>query len=167
MILRKVRGPQFHLPIGKIKIECIHEVLLAIITNHPLSNESWNTVVTDNTDTVIAFLYEFLEISTGPLCSELGMYLNTVMAILNRVDYKIHLSKHFMLFSDILDNLQLNPNNSCMCKCTVFKLPSNLPFILPHKLTTYYCFIEIEKLTDSPSELFKFTGTKLEHSKCL
>ena len=165
MILRKIRGLHSYLPTGKVKIECLHEVLITVITNHPLYNENWDLICTNDLKICIEFLTEFLEISTSPICNELGHFLETTMAVLNRPDYRSILSKNFDLFTNIIDNLQLNPNNSVMCKCSVFKLPIASPFILPCKTTTYYCFIEIEKLTDSPTELYDFMDSKVNNSK--
>ena len=93
MILRKVRGPQFHLPIGKIKLECLHEILLVVISNHPLAKDHWDKINTDDVVTVISFLNEFVEITCSPICAELGMYLESVIAILNRHDYRMILSQ--------------------------------------------------------------------------
>ena len=167
MILRKITGPHFYLPIGKLKVECLHEVLIEIISNHTLANENWNLICTNKLETCISFLAEFLDITTSPMCSELGMYLETVMAVINRSDYRTTVSKYFQLFTNILDNLQLNPNNSVICKCTVFKLPFASPFIMPCKTTTYYCFIEINKPSTSPSQLLDFVNSGLQQSKYL
>ena len=87
------------------------------------------------------------------------------MAILNRTDYRTYVSKNIDLFQSTLDNLQLNSNNLVMSKCTIYKLPSTLPLIIPHKTTTYYIFIEIVKATNSPSEIFQFVDSNLRHSK--
>ena len=165
MILRKVSGPQFYLPIGKIKVECLHEALITIITNHPLANENWNLICSNELKICLSFMSEFIDITSSPVCKELGMYLETTIAILNRPDYRSIISRNFELFLQILDNLQSNPNNAIMCKCTVYKLPASTPFIIPCKVTTYYCFIEIVKLTGSPSELYNFVDTKLKNSK--
>ena len=165
MILRKIMGPQFFIPIGKIKLECLHEVLLTVISNHPLATENWNLICTNNLNMSISFLTEFIDVTCSPLCNELGMFLETTMSILNRQDYRQILSKNFELFTNILDNLQLNPNNSVMCKCTVFKIPFASPFIIRCKTTTYYCFIEIVELSKSPIKLFDFINTNLQHSK--
>ena len=156
MILRKVTGPHFYLPIGKIKVECLHEVLLTVINNNALANENWNSICTNNVHDCILFLAEFLDLTAGPSCLELGMYLKTIMSLLNRSDYRKIISNHFRLFSDILDNLQLNPNNSVMCKCTIFKLPFSSPFIIKNKTTSYYCFIEIVELSQSSTDLYNF-----------
>lgn len=165
MILRKILGPQFYLPIGKIKLACVHEVLITVINNHPLANDSWNLICTNNLEACISFLIEFLDITSSPYCSELGMYLETTMSILNRPDYRKIMSKHFSLFTDILDNLQLNPNNAVMCKCTVFKLPFASPFVIQCKTTTYYCFIEIVELASSAPQLVNFINTNIQQSK--
>ena len=167
MILRKVKGPQFHLPIGKIKLECLHEMLLTIINNHPLTKDTWNSIGTNNLYTCILFLREFLEITAGPICSELGMYLETVMSVINRKDYRQILRNNLQLFTDIVDNLQLNPNNAVICKCEVYKLPFNTPFILPCKTTTYYCFIYMTELPTSSSQLSNFMNNDAISSKII
>ena len=165
MILRKIKGPHFFLPIGKIKLECLHEVLLTVISNHPLATENWNLICTSDLNTCISFLSEFIDISCSPYCKELGMFLETTMSVLNRKDYRKIMSMNFELFTQILDNLQLNPNNSVMCKCTVYKLPFASPFIIQCRTTTYYCFIEIVEFSKSPTKLFDFINTDLRQSK--
>ena len=165
MALRKVRGHHFVTPLGKIKIECLHEVLLYTIGNHVMAASEWKTIQTNNTNNCISFLTSCIEITLGPICKELGFYLETTMAILNRNDYRKVLSWHFDLFLEILSNLQLNENNATVSKCTIFKLPYNSPFVVSTSHTTYYIIIEISKPFESPKEFTNFLQSDLKGSK--
>ena len=165
MILRKIKGPQFFTPIGKIKLEWLHEQLIFTILNHALAKDFWSEIGTTNVQVCLEFLMEHLQITTSPLCTELQYYLETCIAVINLKSYKKIMSKHFKLFEQILHNLQLNDNNAIISKCTIYKLPYNTPFVLPHKITTYYIFIEIIKFTNDHKSINKFLENKLANCK--
>lgn len=158
-------GPKFHMPIGKIIIECLHEVLQHVIMHHSLMEPKWEFCCTNDVKKCLDFILEFKEISASPICNELGMFLETCMAILNRQDYRKIISENIDLFQNILDNLQLNPSNRFMSKCTVFKLPAAPSMFIRHKTTTYYVFIEIANMTNSPKILYNFIDSDLRQSK--
>ena len=167
MALRKIRGHQFTMPVGKIKLECLHEVLLFTIGNHSLSKVEWSSIKTNDVQTCIDFLKSSLDITLGPICQGLEMFLETTIAIINRNDYRKILSLNFQLFLDILSNLQLNENNASVSKCTVFKLPHDSPFILRTSFTTYYLIIEISRPFNSPEKFSNFMQSDLKGSKLL
>ena len=121
--IRKVRGSHADTPNLKIKLTCLHEVLHYTISNHLLAEPEWQTVMTSDPKLCIEYLKENLEITLGPACEELGMFLKTCMSVINTKQHMLHIYNHSKVFNDILTNLQLNTNNASFSKCSIFKLP--------------------------------------------
>ena len=165
MIVRTLWGSHFYTPIGKIKLVWLQELLMHIINQHPLSEPSWMSVITNNSRMCIDFLTEYLEITSGPICEQLQQYLHTVMACLNRENALKIIHDNEQLFQSILDNLQTNENNATFSKCTVFKLPSSCPFIIKSKRTKYYLFIEIARLAEASKYMFDLSNPEKNNSK--
>ena len=165
MVIRKVRGSQSNTPNYKIRLTCLHEVLLFTILNHLLAESDWSTVNTNDVSICVEYLKENIEITLGPSCEELGMFLKTCISVLNNHSHMTLIYNNSKLFNDILSNLQLNRNNATFSKCSIFKLPFSSHFILPARQTTYFLVIEITRPFDSPSELSDFMSHNLKDGK--
>ena len=156
MIIRKVKGRHDKLPLLGIQNECLCEILTQIILNHTLAEPNWNTLNTNNPLIVLNFIKTHKEITLGTNCIQLSYYLKSLIAILNNINYKKYIFPNKTLFLEILNNLQLNPNNIIMFHIMVYKIPLNSPLRIKTKLTTYYICIQSRPFTTNQHKIDLF-----------
>lgn len=138
MIISKIRGSHHAIPIGKIKLSYLYETLRYVCSIHPLFDDSWKSLQTSRPDICLKFILEHTDITYSAVCTELGFFIKTTMALLNHQSHRSILADNFKAFDQILQGLQSNPNVATISKCVIYKIPFDTPFMVKSKFTTYY-----------------------------
>ena len=138
MIVSKIRGTHRSIPIGKIKIVYLYETLRYTCSLHAHFEHGWNSISTSNVESCMEFLYFSSDLAQSATSVESGYFIKTLMAILNHKSRLQILSKNFALFTNILTDMQINPNLALVSKCSIYKIPMGTSNIIKTHTTSYY-----------------------------
>ena len=160
IVIRRIRGPANRLPEDRIKLICLHELILQTIKKYASLNLTSHPHTTNNPQIVIDFLRQTFDILSSPYSTAQDKVVQAISLIINHPNSLYYIEENLALFSEIIDHLHQNLNYNLILDCTVFKTPNNYLYPKFHTKTTYFLIIQTKSIIGDASLIKNFSNIK-------